>query len=237
MHMTVVGNEEIYGVEINNYQNVYLGSPFRVFTPEENDNYYFPLIEDDIIKCMLVVGKNEDGFSATLAKDFSEELNLLSTNTEYILYSNGNDIFAVNEDSCTLLKGNLQTENNIDFKFIYSNVLSEEDISFCNVYACQKANIIVSAIEQISEEKMNSLPIMASLAYTPSFQVNQTNWKLLAAMNYWELQKDDNGEFANLCWAATVATIANYRNGTHLRAYTIFYEGYQFRWKESLSRY
>lgn len=101
---------EIFGVIINDSDNVVLGTPYTIFSEDDNNEeiYYYPLLEDNYVKFILSVFKTDDGWGASFGEDIAKQLNSLETiaskDNPYILYSNGGKIYAQNNKNTILIE-------------------------------------------------------------------------------------------------------------------------------------
>lgn len=132
MLSSVVGNQELYGVSINNYDNVSLGEPYTImsFDEEDSDIYYFPVLEDDEIKLILSVYEISGEWNATISEDIAEQLNDLEdgSDKEYILYYDNGTTYAQSENKTEEIfadESMSDSDNTINSDLSYEDKLNE----------------------------------------------------------------------------------------------------------------
>ncbi|HBI72389.1 MAG TPA: hypothetical protein DDY59_04280, partial [Lachnospiraceae bacterium] len=99
-------NPSFYGVDAADFSEWMLGNPYTIFSADNNivnnnDVYYFPILDGDEIKVILSVYKVNGEWSATISKDNSDELNelaQLNDNNVYMLYTSEGKLYAENKN-------------------------------------------------------------------------------------------------------------------------------------------
>ena len=187
-------NEHYKEVDMG-YDDLKLGSPFVMYEIGESvqdEIYYFPLIDsnDNIVFVMNVIGTTK-GWCASFSDEWVDELQKLD-----VLASDAN-IFKFGDI--------LYTRNNISVNS------SSEDTS-----NSQLKNILSFSTDKrfvkVDTEHISITDENIKDKYTPSINVVSNDSKQCVLYN-----KKGQGNYG-LCWAASVATICNYLNGSNITA-------------------
>lgn len=232
---TALEMPELVGLDKNKNINFRLGNPFRIYNLEgqADETYFFPILEGDDIVLMLSVMKTGQELSACISKSLVDELQTLKsslTDSPYILYSNGNKLYAENKANKTVLKvNNFDSQN--------EEVISSENLSYdkkINQLIGNEKNV-VRFDESIRKIKIDSRNMTTKSIYNTKassggigrlssnpFLINNSFNKVLNTNGCHVNQRDKNGKKRGLCWAACVATSVRYYKGVaNVYAYTI----------------
>jgi hypothetical protein len=135
-------NPSFYGVDAADFSEWMLGNPYTIFSADNNivnnnDVYYFPILDGDEIKVILSVYKVNGEWSATISKDNSDELNelaQLNDNNVYMLYTSEGKLYAENKNHKKIIE---------EVKIEIANKNSTSDIEeFINKSFEKKHNLI-----------------------------------------------------------------------------------------------
>lgn len=211
-----------YDIQADQIDNLYLGDGFNVFTIKLGDLqseeiYYYPVILNGNIKFILTINLNNDGScSATLGRDFSVELNNLEknkTSDPYIVFGtstgqlfakNSKGLYSLNDKYCTPDPKNnkeeleLKTIKNEKNSTVTKNILSKFE-----------------TLPRNTNEKINSNSVAVSSSISTASPYGNSLGVTLVN------QRDSTGTQRNMCWAAAVACITNYRRSTSLTAVSV----------------
>ncbi|SES64333.1 hypothetical protein [[Clostridium] polysaccharolyticum] len=156
----VVGNEQMYGVVINNYANLHLGEPFTIFDLEKmqklDEVYYFPIMEGKEVRLIISVYKVGENWNATIAKGFSDELNSLEC-ANFLMFRKKGMIYA-----------ELETGRKVIFEDKWLNEESSEMVTLYGYSDGDKSKTITywnSANEQVQTATYNQGPVFATISY------------------------------------------------------------------------
>lgn len=206
----VINNSSMYGVEIENIENICIGNAFIIYclnsTNTSEVTYYFPVLYNEDIIIFINVVKSNDELSIGASREFVDKINQLGRNSEYVFCSIQDNVYAINaSNQMILLQG------------IEENMVSDEDSINYEEFICDKKQVkitkekdsvefvIEKVFEMISQEQeSNRLRL--------GFSENTYYVKKLDMTNRLVNQKDSNGVQRRMCWAASVATIVRYRN-------------------------
>ncbi len=198
-----------FNLENNDFYHIRLGEPFYIINLKSNAQstiYYYPLLnlKNEFILMMTIIDTNH-ALQCCLDNELIDELNNIGYfYNDYIFYKHSNTILAQNTDNiCYSIDPVLKcvepentSYNKLHEKLIYS------------LCAMEKVNID----ENIAEFENGPTPEK----YAPSFSIEiddpEYKEKMLSLNN-----AKGQGNFGR-CWAASVATIANYINGTNITA-------------------
>lgn len=187
-----------------------LGVPFVIYS-EINKNwnsvYYYPVIKGDCILLVISVIDTNYGLTLSASKEFVPQLNEINyiTDSNWIFYEDNNRIIALSEKSTILMS----EDSNTTF-----SVKSDEQKSYTDLL-----NTISKKIEQRSPIDVDYITNLSKNIdfleeYTPSFSTNTSTSQICQLYNA-------QGQIGGTCWAASVATIVNYRLGTGYTAYDV----------------
>lgn len=195
----VINLEEYYkeknkGVNIR-FDDLKLGSPFVIYEIGESvqdEIYYFPLIDsnDSIILVMNVIGTTK-GWCVSFSDEWVDELQKL-------------DVLAL-DDNIFKSGDVLYVGNNISVNSSCANI-SNSQLKNILLFSTDKRFVKVDTEHiSISDENIKD-------KYTPSINAVSNDSKQCVLYN-----KKGQGNYG-LCWAASVATICNYLNGSNKTA-------------------
>jgi len=191
-----------FNVSSYDLNNITLGKPYVIYNLDETQQdeiYYYPILNSnsEIILTLCITGTTE-GWGLSISEEMSDELNSINyLSEEFIFYESADNIVAENSRGIINLSGKANEK--------------------CRVYEAkdfkEKRKIIADAISTFVKtdiSKIKDLDINRKDKYTPSFSESTTTSKICSLHN-----NKGQGSYAN-CWAAAVATIVNYRNGTNI---------------------
>ena len=190
-----------YDLSTNQLTNIHIGSPFviyEVLQATQDEIYYYPVYDQnqELIAVLSVMGTTDD-WRVSMSQEWVSDLrNLDSSNSAYLFYKIGDDLYAENP----LIKYHIDGSNEV------------EDNSFSRKSYVEKQNIIsdISSKFRKTDIENSDFPLLDT--YTPSFSTDTSSSKICS------LYKKQGQGSLNVCWAASVATICNYRRGTNYTA-------------------
>lgn len=203
-----------YSCLISDPNNYSLGSPFVIYAPSEynwNSVYYYPLINDNEIVLLISLINTNYGWSISASEEMVDELNLINyaEDTSWIFFLQNECVVAKSPTAeRTILDTSHKNENcNVELAsddfLTYSEYLELISSSMNDI---KKFNVDDAA------EYANNADIVES--YSPSFSTSTDTSKVCSLYNA-------RGQQGDTCWAASVATIVNYREGTNYSDYDV----------------
>ncbi len=196
--------EQYYSITAEELENVQLGTPFVVYElaeSEQDEIYYYPILnsEGNVILLLSVMGTMQ-GWSISVSEEWVEGLRKIGDiSSEVIFYKSEDNVFAEKKGQMFCIAGgrdwNINYFQNKTYKAKQQEV-SDIDEQFIKT----DTNYI-----EITNENKND-------TYTPSFSTSTNSSKICSLYN-----KKGQGNLG-LCWAASVATICNYRRGKNITA-------------------
>ncbi len=206
------GNYELMEKELN---DLYIGEGFNTYIFTENsfhnsDIYVFPVISNQTVKFILSITSNGDGtYSATLGRDFADQLN------ELLCHNTKSDPFVIWSD-----KNNLYAENK-------NNLIKLTPYSYTS-YMNNNLNYLINKKDRLllidSFDKTKKISNITSNFLKINTKIINPNYNILSSKNLnLELinQRDNNGKKRNMCAAACIASITNYKLKTSLNAMNV----------------
>lgn len=192
-----------FRIERNQLDNIRLGKPFIIYKANENvqdEMYYYPVLDaqDNIVLLICIIGTT-DGWRISATEELVQQLNNIEHfDSNYILYVTDDGIYAENKGNKIVLESSGECDNNSFDKYSYD----------------LKKQIIVDSVDYFVKADINMVfnNNVEKAGYTPSFSMNSSESKQCKLFN-----EKGQGNYG-LCWAATVATISNYRSGTNVTA-------------------
>ncbi len=203
----------------NKLENYSLGKPFVICALDgiQEEIYYFPIcLGDEIVLVVSVIGTDQ-GYTLSAS---DELVGLLTENkylkSELLLFYKSNDSIKVKTNIHTQVADQIQTSN-----INYNNIVQNFENASWDICVQQ----ISDKIDQMKVINLKSRiakaldDSSAKEAYSPSFStdnlVGQKGSRICALYN-------PQGQGAlPICWAASVATIVNYRLGTNYSAVNV----------------
>ena len=198
----------LYSDDLNDY---YLEEPFIIYSNSNSPTiYYYPVSLNNQIVFLISIVNTSYGLSISGSEEMTDGLNSISyieNNNEYIFYENGPEINVETNNSDTIVLEQLpnyeNSENQVDDSFLDLNFEQKKQ----KVYEQAK----FSETLDIDSVKVSSMT-MDEEGYYPAFST-------LSPTNYTCLLYNQKGQGNYpICWAASVATIVNYRKGTNYSA-------------------
>ena len=211
----VVEAVKLYYESFENQDMEYsLGIPFVIYSSTNNawnSVYYYPLIQDNSIALIISIIDTNYGWTLSASQEMVEELNEINyaMDSSWIFYEENNDIIALSEKEKKVITEDIYGNSNSTF-----NASDEKIESYAELVTIISEQIEAHTpfdtdyIKEISADK----DIVES--YTPSFSANTSVSKVCSLYNA-------QGQIGGTCWAASVATIVNYRLGTNYTAYDV----------------
>ena len=190
-----------YDLSTNQLTNIYIGSPFVIYEVlqfAQDEIYYYPVYDknQELIAVLSVMGTT-DGWCVSMSQEWVSDLRTLApSNSAYLFYKIGDDLYVEN----SLIKYHIDGSNEV------------EDNSFSRKSYIEKKNIIFDISSKFRKADMENVDFSLLDTYTPSFSTNTSSSKICS------LYKKRGQGSLNVCWAASVATICNYRRGTNYTA-------------------
>ena len=187
--------------------DVYVGKPFVMFDVDEmapQEIYHFPIINKNTTDVELVVNVmgTTDGYTYDISTDFVDNLNDVKYGeNECIFYTEGENVVAESADEETILEGNAS-----DVDSVFSTLPYEE-----------KIEEISELIDDFEKTDVHiKYPEGGSFidGYVPSVVTTDVGTGKKCVLH----NKQGQGKYG-ICWAASITTIANYRQGLNLNAY------------------
>lgn len=197
-----------FGLTNDDFSNIRIGEPFFILNLESESQepiYYYPLLNSDneFVLLLTVINTNHS-WQCSMDNELVDELNLIDYYyIDYVFYKVNDTIIA---------------QNSNDIQYMNSTVYNNP---YCVLSYDQIHNILINSIstmKKINVEKnieiANGLPTIEKYSPAYSSVVSTTDFqeKMLKLYN-----SKGQGNYGR-CWAASVATIANYLNGTNISA-------------------
>lgn len=203
--ITTYYSEEV-GINSEELKNIAVGKPFMIYSlsdSKQSELYYYPAInnKENKVVAMIEVYKSENKWTYSIGTEYVEylnEINYSENQDRYIFYSSEGKIYA---------------DDGSDFVNKYE-IISEEAEEFKKLELSKKVKMISDRIDnpeyEIKTQSQFYDAYKLRMGYTPT--MTGTTCQLYNPVG--------QGNYG-LCWAACVATIANYRNGTNLTAMNV----------------
>lgn len=194
--------------------NYYIGTPFVIYAPTEynwNSVYYYPLINDEKIVLLISLINTNYGWSISASEEMVDELNLINygKDTSWLFLLQDNYVVAKSPtDERTIIEICNENENWIQ-ALTSVNSLTYSD--YVDLISNSMNDIKIFNVDDVSEIS-NNADIAES--YSPSYSTSTDTSKVCSLYN----AKKQQG---STCWAASVATIVNYRQGTNYTDYDV----------------
>ncbi len=181
---------------------VKLGEPFVVNDinmESQIEIYYYPILDDsDRVIFLLSVVNTSYGWSHSISEEWVSGLNTIGQITpDFVFYKSEENLYAENQNNIYVVQGS----DDVHIKFYSLKDYSEKKE---DVYKT------VDNFKEVDYYDCTNSFYNVKAGYTPSFSSSTGSSKICALYN-----KKNQGNVA-LCWAASVATICNYRNGTNI---------------------
>lgn len=207
-------------IDSANWERYSLGTPYIIYNPDVEtveEVYYYPILFDHEIVFILSVIHTTEGWTLSATNDIAEELNQIdyAFDPSPVFCEMDNHLIALYENDYKIVQ---EYESSNDFclnlqekEFLeepYLDQIAEVKENIQNMQPVDIEQIFsFSKNEDIKEE------------YSPSFSENRNSGsdvvKICALYNV-----QTQGSYG-ICWAASVATIINYRLGTNYSAKNI----------------
>ena len=193
-------------IDSNDMNNISIGHPFIIYSltdSNQSEIYYYPIINDRNKEVVVTVEvlRNADIWTYNIGTEYVEYLNRINyCDNEYIFYSYEDVVYYDNGNQSISLYG-----NGIDIE----EVKNFQQLDFSKKIEAISNRISTFELKMDSQsQSYNSFELKAG--YTPIMKGNTCHL----------YNPVGQGPY-NLCWAASVATIVNYRNGTNLTAMNV----------------
>lgn len=200
----VAANLPLFDLQSSELENIYIGKPYTIYNIGDNcdsEIYYYPVVNrsnGEIILIINLIGTTT-GWSMSIDQNFVIQLNEIDfLNNDYILYSNEDATIAENDTKSVLITGTKNTEIKKFEKIAHSQKIKNIHNSLK-----QKKKVDAKAVKGGPKEEIN-----ASRGYS----VNTSTNKVCTLFN-----SKGQGNLP-ICWAASIATIVNYVNGSNVSA-------------------
>lgn len=202
-----------YGFKDCNISKITLGNPFNIYkySNEEVVNtgvYYFSVLYNGNIKATLAVTKDKNGsLTSTFSKGFSSNLNKIlhyNKNKKYRLFDIENEIRAIDSDNALFVSDDKFSENSS--KEISVNIINKiNNLNKSNIDNKKYKECYVEPL-QVNNNSNN---------ISPNSFVGPTSYKYLSVPY---VPQDGY----NICWAATCASIINFKKNLTLSAEKVY---------------
>lgn len=191
-----------FDINIKSLNDLKLEKPYVIYSANnlgvQDKIYYFPVSENNRIQMIMSIIDVDGDYTATMSKDIANslnEINYLDSNKHYILYQNGQEILAENENSTFVLtvtdyETNIVNKTNGNSEYFESLSFSDKVKKIKNTYAIRSINT--------SEN-------FANISGAQGFSVKNACQTKLNTSGCLVPQGS-----LNICWAASVATTVRY---------------------------
>lgn len=196
--------QDSYEVSDSELENAKLGSPFVIYEPDksvQDEIYYYPILDsqDNIILLMCIMGTTQ-GWNLSISEEWVDGLQQVGDiTTDVVFYKTGDILYAENEQRSYIIAGGVDSGTSSFQRESYES--KKQDISGINT---RFVKVNTENIEITEDNQYDT--------YTPGFSTSTSSQKICSLYN-----KQGQGSYG-LCWAASVATICNYLNGTNVTA-------------------
>ena len=172
--------------------------------------YYYPISLDGKIVMVLSAVNTSEGITISGSEEMVEGLNRIDyvfNSDSVVFYENENSIKAENENGKFLIE---------ELDDASGKEVSEER-DFASLELKEKIDIVAESAESTGSQNIEHIQKLSEYvqieeAYSPSFSSNTSTNKTCKLYN-----AQGQGDLP-ICWAASVATIVNYRKGTSITA-------------------
>lgn len=213
-HLNAVkGNTAQYGLGNIDESKLVLGKPFNIYAydNEEVTNtgiYYFPVLLNGNIEATLAITKDKNGnLSSTFSKDFSSNLNkilLNNKNRKYRLFSINNEIRAIDDNNALLVSNDISEKKSLNE--IDANTISKINrLLENNIKEKKYKEYSIDPLQIENNSTINSERAIQGIVDGP------TSSKYLSIPVVYQYSHP-------WCWAATCASIINYKKSYSLSA-------------------
>ncbi|MCI8338463.1 MAG: hypothetical protein HFH62_07260 [Lachnospiraceae bacterium] len=204
---TVKKNPQNFGVAIEKYANVKIEKPFIIYSAanlgKQDLIYYYPISNHGKIILMLNVMECGGSYTASISTDYASMLNKLDyqNNEDYIFYTDGENLYAENNDAAKILTDASQSDNHVLSDREKANVKIFKRLSIKN-----KIDAILHSYSAVTEQdeafKKDMLQGARGFSTKKGFVVRMNTSGCLVP----QYKNDET------CWAASVATTLRYLN-------------------------
>lgn len=200
----ILDNKSIYGIS-GKVEDFQLCAPYIVYDVErevQDPLYYFPIKNnDDKIVLVMAVFMTENGWSDSISGSMADELNDKNyLDEECLIYGDSDEICVENEDN----QADTEVVDGTKIEKFTQKDFKNKKKEFKNKY---KADFNVKLLDSSNEEEL------AGSGFTIS-----TGTTILLDSKDAVVNQKIKGENADICWAASVATIYNYIKDKHITA-------------------
>ncbi len=198
-------------IESVDWDNYYLGSPY-VICDLSNETfeevYYFPVIYDDKVVLIISIINTTEGWTLSSSTEMVEILNDIQyvKNSTWIFYKEDNQIVAVSSEE------QLAINKTVDYAETNSYSISSEKQPYSELIEKLSNHMQKKEVINVAQIQRNTEDIDIIEGYTPSFSTSTSTAKICSLYNA------KGQESLPICWAASVATIVNYRLGKNYTA-------------------
>lgn len=193
-----------FGIHKEDIDQLTWDNAYAIYNMDEEvqkREYFFPIVDrEKKVIANIAVLDTEYGIQYSISQDMISSLNKLDDWKKCIFYKQGNTILAQKNDIIYNI-----TEGKVSGKFADKTIQEKKKIISNDLKKAKQIEIKQSA-SMVSKKELRS--------YTPSFS-NDLGYYYLKLYN-----AQGQGDY-NLCWAASAATIINYRLGQNVTAKNI----------------
>lgn len=193
--------KEAFNLNEKELNDAILGDSYIIYdldTKKQDEIYYYPVYNDQKSKVLFVVSVmgTTEGWCYSVDGDLVDLLNNINYHGDFILYESDDNIIADNDEKEYALKGEM----------------NEKCDKMANMEIDNKIEKISDRIDSMEKVDINEEFTQTKEQYTPAYNYNKNNKIILDLYN-------KKGQYGKpICWAASVATIVNYRKGTNYSA-------------------
>lgn len=205
IHEVIFSCAEELGIEQDDLDNFYLGSPFVIYNLDietQEEIYNYPLINKKTQKVFLIVSVigTTEGWQYTISKELVDDLNKIK-------WSDKNCIFYESE-------GNLVAQTK-EKKYSFSREKVRD--GFDKKTFVEKQKEIVDNLG-----KMKKINVSKRLSQSENL-IERYSPTITSELGYYYCNLNNaQGQYGRqMCWAASVATIVNYIKGTNYTAWNV----------------
>lgn len=203
-----------FDIQIDELNAATLGNPFVIYntdTDTQDAIYYFPIIAQQKVIIIMNVINTTRGWSLSLSQDMVDELNDIGYANHpqnYIFYIENEKVIAEQStNKLELLKMSLQEKGNSTKHKDFDKKSFTDKVNYIkNTMNSQFVRVDTTTSDNDGNVKDDID------GYSPSFSTNTSTSKICS------LYSSQGQQNYGRCWAASIATILNYLNGTSITA-------------------
>ncbi len=190
---------EDYGLSSVSFDNVYLSNPVRPYSVREDKSFvvdetieYYPVCANGEVIAILTVLSDENGNSTTLLNtEFAKELNEFignDKNTKFAIIHDSGSLYILGKDEIKLAK---DINPSSGMKVLKSSKVKAEELDTDSIVIGSMSEYLVLDVPQVT---------------------------ILRTQMYNKLDLPHKSQTYDLCWAANVASVGQYKTGINKTA-------------------